>query len=644
MNTAFAGNQVGSFVSLDIKNSYPVGDLAQLGPYYNYPQGYISNQINYTANQADIISQDNAAYAKQNLELEKSGTLLPTSSSAVSAESIYINGAKKINYLNQNAATIANIEYLNAYAIEKSARDASYSAFLTTEASQIRLDRISTLNTVMQLANTPITINPLNMMYPSTISGMVDTMEQASQEDLMDASGNVQDYITNTQTLLNNAIIKSTSVTSNKMLVAAFNALVKAVAEAVSFPLLEIAGKESLVTQNVPSITLTVGTQLANQAHAFVTALINNNVTTQISAANSYANLLDSIARSNNVNMYKREKIQNNLKKIAASSNLNSTYTELTQKITAAAANAAAVERLRIAVLTDASGYTISPQSAIEAIAAAAAAISPTDARILALNADQSADNAREVSTAMENLNIAYNNAITKEPIILTTASESLSLIESILAVINNVTRNTSAHSAVTITRRASNVMQGILKTAIDTQERTMKSVADALSVLNLLNIAYTITPGITDTAEIQRKLWAINAATARAKEVADELKQRVLLLNRTAHNLVTPEKLAVQTASANANSFINANNTSKLNRASRNVYIGPPAAYTGFKAEYRANLPVAVRPSLDELVYLNRIQSYRVDSLRTVSAVDIKVAKDVQKMIDGSAFSYRQQ
>jgi hypothetical protein len=31
MNTSFAGNQVGSFVSLDIINSYPIGDLAQLG-------------------------------------------------------------------------------------------------------------------------------------------------------------------------------------------------------------------------------------------------------------------------------------------------------------------------------------------------------------------------------------------------------------------------------------------------------------------------------------------------------------------------------------------------------------------------------------------------------------------------------------
>jgi hypothetical protein len=644
MNTSFAGNQVGSFVSLDITNSYPIGNIAQLGPYYNYPQGYISNQINYTANQADITSQQGAAYRLRNIELEKSGTLPPNSANAVSAATIYINGAKTVNYFNQNVATIANAEYVNAYAIEKSARDASYSAYLTTEASQIRLDRISTLSTVIQLANTPITINPLNMVYPSTISTMVNTMKQDSQQDVADASGNVQDYLANTQVLLNNTIIKSSSVTSNRMLVTAFNLLVKVVAEAVSFPLLEIAGKETLVTQNIPSIILTVATQLANQARSFLIALTNNTLTTEITAANSYANLLDSIARSNDINMYKQGKLQKDLRKVALATKLQSAYDAATQEIAKSAANAAAVERLRIAVLTDASGYNLSEQSAIEGIAAVAAAISPIAARSLALNADTSAVNARAVLNAMVSLNTTYTNTITKEPIILITASESLSLIESKLAIITTITNNTSARSAVAITRRASNTIQGILKAAKETEERSLESLADALSVLNLLNIAYTITPAITDTAEIQQKLWAINAATARATEITEKLKQRAFSLNRTAHNLVTPEKLAVQTASANANAIINTNNTSKLNRTSRNVYTGPPNAYTAFKAEYRANIPVPIRPTLDELVYLNRIQPLRLDSLRTVRAVEIKVAQEVQKVLDNSVFSYRQQ
>jgi hypothetical protein len=644
MNTSFAGNQVGSMVSLDIRNSYPIGNLAQLGPYYNYPQGYISNQINYTANQADIISQDGAAYAAKNIELEKSGTIPPSSANAVSAATVYINGANTVNFLNQNAADLANTEYVNAYAIEKSARDASYSAFLTTEASQIRLDRISSLSTLTQLANTPITINPLNIMFPSTISSMINTMEQTSQQAVTDASGNLQDYITNTQRLLNNTIIKSTSVTSNKILVAAFNTLVKSVAEAVSFPLLEIAGKETLVTQNIPSIILTIAIELVNQTRAFLIALSANTLTTEISLANSYANLLDSIARSNNTNMYKQDKLQKDLKKLALTTNLQSAYDTVTKELTKSAANVAAVERLRIAVLTDASGYNLAEQSAIEGITKVAAAISPIEARSLSLNADTSADNARAVSNAIENLNTAYNNTITKDPIILITASESLSLIESIISIITTVTSNTSPRSAVAITRRASNIIQGILKAAKETEERSLESVADALSVLNLLNDAYTITPTITDIAKIQKKLWAMNTATARAKEVAEKLKHRAFLLNRTAHNLVTPEKLAVQTASSNDNAIINTNLVAKLNRASRNVYIDPPVAYNGFKAEIRANLPVPIRPPLDELVYLNRIQPLRLDSLRTISAVNIKVAQEVQKILDNSVFSYRQQ
>jgi hypothetical protein len=57
MNTSFAGNQVGSIVSLDIKGSYPLGFLAQLGPYYNYPQGYVNNQVDYTAKITQQIRQ-----------------------------------------------------------------------------------------------------------------------------------------------------------------------------------------------------------------------------------------------------------------------------------------------------------------------------------------------------------------------------------------------------------------------------------------------------------------------------------------------------------------------------------------------------------------------------------------------------------
>ena len=653
MNTSFAGNQVGSLVSLDIANSYPNGLLAQLGPYYNDSQMLIKAQLTYTANQADISSQEAATYAQRNLELQNSGILPPTSAEGVSAASIYINGAIGVNYANQNLASRINTEYTVAYAIEKSCSDASYSAFLTTQATEVRLDKISTFSTVTQLGNTPITINPLYMIFPSTISTMVASAEQTAEQGVADASGNVQAYITKTQTLLNNIIIKSRSVCANRTLIVAFNRLVRVIAEAVSFPLLEIAGKEILVTQYVPSIILTVAIELVNKAQAFLNALISNTVTTQVAAANSYANTLDSIARSNDLNMYRKEKLQNILKHAASSiprystptsSNPFSAYNIVNQETDAAAANALAVTTLQMALLTDASGYIVAGESAIVAIAAAAAAISPNAARTLALNADTSAANARAVSDAIANLNTAYTNAITQEEIILTIATESLSRIALILTTINKVTSNSSAHSAVAITRRASNTIQGILKTATETEKASSESAADALSVLTLLNTADNIRPAITDITGIQNKLWAINAATARAKEVAEKIKDKVYLLNRTAHNLVTPDRISLQTASANTAGALNANYTSRLDRASRNVFSGPPQAYDGFKAAIRANTIVPIRPTLDELVYRNRIQPLRLDSLRTIPAVTLKVAQGVQQLNDNSAFSYRQQ
>lgn len=652
MNTSFAGNQVGSIVSLDTVNSYPTGLLAQLGPYYNDSQLLINAQVTYTGNQANISSEQDATYAIQNLELEKSGTLPSNSDKAVSAATIYINGANEVNYANQNIATLINTEYTNAYAIEKTCRDAAYSAYLTTEASQIRLDRISTLSTVIQLGNTPITINPLSMIFPSTISTMVASVKQTSQKGVADASGNVQAYITNTQTLLNNAIIKSSSVVANRNLIAAFNTLVKTVTQAISFPLSDIAGKETLVTQYIPSIILTIAIQLANNANAFLNALINGTITTEVTAVSSYADTLDSIARSKDINMYRQNTIQNNLRKAASyipryatptSNNPFSAYNIATQKINASALNAAAVERLKIAVLTDASGYIVATSSAIAAISEVAAAISPIEATRLALNADKSAQNARAVSNAISNLNTAYANTTTKEPIILITALESISTIVSMLSTINKVTTNSSAHSAVAITRRASNIILRNLNSISEIERNSLETTEDARSVLTLLNISYNIIPAITDIVEIQNKMWAINAATARAREVAEKLKNKTILLNNTAHNLVTPQKIAVQTASANRAGAFNINYISKLDRISRNVYLEPPTTYTGFKAGIRANTFIPIRPSLDELVYRNRIQPLKLDSLTTISALEIKVAQEVQQIKDNSAFSFRQ-
>jgi hypothetical protein len=240
------------------------------------------------------------------------------------------------------------------------------------------------------------------------------------------------------------------------------------------------------------------------------------------------------LVKSQDINMYRQNTIQNNLRKAASSTpryatptsnNPFSAYNIVTQEISESAANAAAVERLKIAVSTDASGYIVATSSAIAAISAAAAAISPIEASRLALNANISAQNARAVSNAINNLNTAYANTSTKQPIILVTALESISKISSMLSTINKVTNNSSAHSAVAITRRASNTILGNLNSIIEIERDSLESTEDARSVLTLLNTAYNIIPSITNTVQIQEKLWAINAATARAGEVSEKLK-----------------------------------------------------------------------------------------------------------------------
>jgi hypothetical protein len=563
MNTLFVENQLRSAASLDITNTYPTGLLAQLGPYYNDSQELIDAQIRLTANQADITSQKNSAYAIQNIELEKTGTLVPTSAISQSAANLYINQARQINYINQQIASSVNMQYTNAYAIEKSCRDASYSAFLTTEASQIRLDRISTNNIVLQLGNSPININPLNMVFPSTISTMVSNFKQESQNDVNDASGNVQAFITNTQYLLNNTAIKSSSVTANLYLVVAFNTFVKSIAQAILVPLLEISGKQSLVTQNIPSISLTSGISVANFGLAFLNVLISNingnmvDVSGNILAISNLATTLDNIARNNDLNMYIRDAFQDNLINTISTMIRNkspvisftngpiSPYAIASQGVEAAAKAAADSARLAgsliVSAAIDSSGVSAAAERAVVAAANAAAAISPIEAKRMALNANKSAETARSVLNAVINLNTAYNNTNILEAVIKTTALESLNTINSMLTTVAKLTNNTSANATSTISRTASNIILGILNKITETEQSSLEAAADANSVLVLINKAYAINASITDTVSIQNKHWAANSATARAREISEKLKDKVFLLNTTANTSITP-------------------------------------------------------------------------------------------------------
>jgi hypothetical protein len=504
------------------------------------------------------------------------------------------------------------------------------------------------------------------MIPPLNMSTMVANFKQDAQNDLNDASGNVGAYIINTQNLLSNAIVKSSSITTNLILAAAINTFTRAVAQMISFPLLEISGKDSLVTQNVPSIILTCAINVSNNALSFLNGFIskiNNsgvNINSFATIANNYANTLDSIARSKNLNKYFRDKIQNNLINVistmirnralvAIPSNDPYTPYGIANTGVAAAAEAAAanVRAVRALIVTASSTYTAAAAAAEEAVVAAAdaaAAISPFEATKLARNADISAQNARTVSDAMVALITAFNNTVVLESFIASTALNSLSSVRSMINTINTVTSNSSPHAAIAITRRASNTILGELNFFKEQETASLEAAADANSVLVLLNTAYNLTASITDLTSIQNKHWAVNAASAKASEVSEKLKQRSFLLSRTAHTIVTPAKIAVQTSTANNLGMLNISAASRLDRISREVYPLPPPAYNGFKADIRAKILEPVRPSLDELVYNNRIQPLRLDSLRTILDNKIKVAQEVQRVKDQSAASYRLQ
>jgi len=106
----------------------------------------------------------------------------------------------------------------------------------------------------------------------------------------------------------------------------------------------------------------------------------------------------------------------------------------------------------------------------------------------------------------------------------------------------------------------------------------------------------------------------------------------------------MTPSKIAVQTAQANIAGSNLANAASRIGMLSRNIFPLPPPAYSGFKADTRATISLPNRPSLNELVFRNRIEPLRLDSVRTINATNVKIAQEVQQINDMSIFSFRQQ
>ena len=661
MNIPSLENDFPMMTTLDIAGSYPTGLIAALGPVYNDPQQLINAQLRYTAAQVDINAQQDANYAQQNLEIEKTATVAATSLKTQIAATMYNNASHQVNYANQLLSNEMNAAYTNAYTVYKVTRDASYTAYLLNEASKILKDKVAAAKIVVSVGMSTPNINPVDITTLSTMSTMVGTVEEDAHLAVSLARANASNYLLKEQSLLANAIIKSTLVTNRLSLIAAFNNLVKAVLKNIADPINYIAGKGLLDTQYVPGVPLSNAIRVANYTIAILHGIIsaigasvstNSQITNNISLMGSFANSLDGIAREKDVSMYLTGATSNQL--INTTSTMNA-------------------YGMKISILSE---YPFDPYRVNMSTIQIA-----TVAKRIALLADNSAVNARLVYDALIALVNAYQVAITSVNVVenvetdetsscyecfpcetdvpvsdvnvsaggwmpssfLQIASVSLNILNEMMLSVNKVVTNSSAHSAISITTRASNTIDGLLVKMTAEYLETAKDASDADNVLSLLKVAISKAT-VTDCKVTNELLWSVNAALGKAEEVSEKLKERSFILSRTAHNLVTPQTIAIQTATANTAGQIVNNRLSRLDRNSRNPPVIPPKPYTSFQASIRAKTFQPIRPSLDELVYKNKIAPLRPDSLRTVLDTKIKVAQEVQELKDKSGFSFRQQ
>jgi len=622
MSTAFRENQDGGRVLFDIAGSYPTGIMAALGQSYNDQQLLINAQLRYNATQLDINSQKGAEYASTNIQKENTATLSASSLSAQLAAKEYENASSSINYINRGLSDDANTAYAKAHAIYKLCSDASYVASLSVDAAYLVKDRVDIETDITSLGISVPDVNPIdktNLLSISTLSG--NFMNDARNNRAL-AQSNALQYLLKTQGILANAIVKSTTVTNNLEVALAFNKLVKAVIKNLADPLYYIAGKELLVTQYVPSPPLQNAIDVANTAltslNSFIQAasLKQNTSATIISSVLSSTNLatsLDQQARLNDNVMYNSDATINALVKSAS------------------------IMRSYGSDISFPSEYTLSPtQIYSEAIDIA------ENVKKVALHADISAVNARSVSKALIFLRDTFLANTTPDSTIAYIASESLKLLTTAMASVTKVTSNSSPYSAIAITLRASNTVNGILAKITLDETTSNNAHSDAKSVLTLLKKALDATV-VVDITQSQIAAWAVNAATDRAREVSEVARDKALLLSKTANNHVTPQNVAVQTAAANSTGNLNNNNLSRLDRNSRYPKF-EPIAYKSFQADIRAETFHPVRPSLDELVYKNRITPLRLNSMTSICDTNLKVAQQVQRIKDNSKHSFRQQ
>ena len=495
--SVFGENTIGGRVALDITGSYPTGLMAALGVSYNDPQELINAQLRYTAAQVDINAQHGAQYSQTNLDLEKAANVAATDLATQLAANIYKNASFEVNFVNQTASDLANVAYTDAYSVYKICCDASYIAYLTYEASSIIHEKAAQETIVASVGKSKPNVNIIDITTLSSVSTLVGNYSQDAHNATILAQTNALQYLFKTQSILGSAIVKSNTVTNNLEVVAAFDTLVRAVLENIADPLNSIAGKESLITQYVPSVPVNNAIQVANIAIAFINGCItasknlltmNYAISTNTIAAASFASTLDNIARVNDATMYLATATSNQMFNTASTMKANGSIISIPNE------------------------YPYSPyQVTLSSINIANAATK------IAMDADISAVNARGVSNAILSLRGAFQRNLTPDIHVYARAVSSLKVLTDMMETVKKVTTNSSAYSAVAITRRASNTINGQLSEIIEQEEKSINASNESRDLLTMLRDALS-SAVITDLSRTH-SVRAISAPCKRPEQ-----------------------------------------------------------------------------------------------------------------------------
>jgi hypothetical protein len=637
MNTAFGGNRVHGVVTFDTTNSYPVGLLSGLGPIYNDQQLLTLAQLRYTDIQSDISAESSANYASLNLSLLNAQLTPPGSAISQITAVNYTNAASQINYANQIAFNLANVEYTNAKAVAKACTDAAYSGFLTTEAYALQLETRSTLSTVSMKGNLIPDINLLDTVRLSSISSTVATTVQLALTTYNNASTNTALYISNTSSLIGAAIIKSASVTANLTLQKCFTTVAKLVIKTVTDVLSKIAGKESLISQygtghvplqnaiNIASYVLTCINTFITQ----VSAPSTTNYSTPIINLSTFTNTLHSIARANNESNYFSEFMANS--QIGVASTLrgyNSPISVPDIYITSPQGY-----NSPIAVPNT---YSATPLYALTEFVSSSASLLN-----ISNDADISAYNSQGLTNAVMDLKNAIQNTPTPELATLVIANNASTTITYVLNQVQIVTSNSSAFDSVSVIYRCNNILTRKLEDYTISENNLISSISNASTVLTLLSTANAISSNVSS---VKTKSWAINAANDKANSISDTLRSSIILLNTTANTLITPQKLAIQTAAAYTAGATIAYKNSRLARLSNNTTALENPPNNSFKSIAPVPIVPPTTPNIDDLLARTAISPYNINSLPSIRLMQKRAQQNGQIVFDKSAFSFRQQ